>query len=171
MISLHVPLQEFEMSTGNFLEFRGSLDHTATGITSMVFCKLSLTALSQDTQLSFVQKTHHLCPFHLAQSTISFPPNVEENIPPPKAKHRVEWLVIKVMQQISGRIKTRAPTFELSPYCGLNLVPDMPFPIINHHLSHTRLFLFFPCRWPYIFTHDRALPSTVWYLWNTLQVK
>lgn len=45
------------------------------------------------------------------------------------------------MQQIPDRAKTKASTFQLSPCCGLNLVPDMPLPNINHCLSHAGIFL------------------------------
>lgn len=65
----------------------------------------------------------------------------EESIPLPKAKQR-EWSdSFKVMQQIPEKTKTRASRFQLRPWRGLNLVPDMPLPNINHCLSHAELFL------------------------------
>lgn len=169
---MNVSLWAFYKSPDIFLESK-SLGHIITGITWGDFDNLSLTTLPPI--LSSCKKLITYIPFtyppeNLAWSITSSPPDMEESIPLPKAKHRLQSNSFKVMQQIPGRPKTRAPTFELKPCCGLNLVPDMPFSHINHCLSHARL-LFFPCRQPYIFIYYRAFPRTVWNLWNRLQVK
>lgn len=133
----------------------------------MTFYNISLKTLSQATQLILIKKIISYVPFTIPSEKPCLinhilSPSREEIISLPKAKQR-EWSdSFKVMQKIPDRAMTRTSTFQLRTCCGLNLVPAMPLPDINHCLSHAGFF--FPCRWPYIFSHDQAFPSTAWCL-------